>query len=82
MPREDFHLRAVCHHRRRRVDDRRARVVFVIDRDQRAFFVAEDARERTVGRGFEQRVHLLDRRRAVHLEDAISERRILHAGVK
>ena len=63
VPGEHLHLRPVDDHRRERVDDRRARVVLVVDRDERPLLVAEDAGERPLRGGAQQRVDLLDRRR-------------------
>jgi hypothetical protein len=73
-PGEHLHLRAVHDHRRERVDDRRARVVLVVDRHQGAFLVAEDARERPVRGGAQDAVDLLDGGSAFDLEDAVRKR--------
>ena len=74
VPGVDLRLGAGDDHRRERVDDRRTRVVHVVDADERPLLVAEDAGERALGRRAQQAVDLLDRRLAGELEDAVGQR--------
>ena len=75
VPGQHLHAGAVHHHRRQRVDDRGARVVLEVDRDERTLLVAEDAgRGGTLGRRLEGGVHLVDGGRPLHLEHAVGQR--------
>ena len=78
VPGQDLDLRPVDDHGRERVDDARARIVAVVDRDQRALLVAEDAGQRSLRRRRQQAVDLLDVGSALDLEDAVGQRGVEH----